>query len=70
MENKMFIAGTSNLQDVWDDLKIPFNLTRYSQRYKDADETLKTNQQVDTIIGHSLGSSVSLELNKNNNDKF
>ena len=68
--NKMYIAGTSNLQDVYDDLKIPFNLTRYSQRYKDADETLKTNQQVDTIIGHSLGSSVSLELNKNNNDKF
>jgi len=68
--NKMYIAGTSNLQDVWDDLKIPFHLTRYSQRYKDADEELKKNNQVDTIIGHSLGGVVSLELNKNYNNRF
>ncbi len=39
----MFVAGTSNLQDVWDDLKIPFGLTKYSQRYQDADNLLKIN---------------------------
>ena len=44
--DKMFLAGTSNLQDVWDDLKIPLNLTRFSQRYQDADNLLKENPQV------------------------
>ena len=68
--NKMYVAGTSNLRDVYDDLKIPFQLTKYSQRYQDADKVLRNNKDIDTIIGHSLGSSVSLELNKNNNNKF
>ena len=68
--NKLYVAGTSNLRDVWDDLKIPLKLTRYSQRYKDADEVLKSNPQVESITGHSLGGAVSLELNKNNNNKY
>ena len=49
---------------------IPFKLTRFSQRYKDADEILRNNNGIDTLVGHSLGSAVSLELNKNYNDKF
>ena len=68
--NKMYIAGTSNLQDVWDDFKIPFHLTSRSKRYEDAEKMLKENPQVDNIIGHSLGSAVALELNKNNNNKY
>ena len=28
-------------QDAWDDLKIPFGLTKYSQRYKEADQMLR-----------------------------
>ncbi len=68
--NKMYIAGTSSLQDVWDDLKIPFHLTKYSKRYEDAEKILKENPQVDNMIGHSLGGAVVLELNKNNNNKF
>ena len=40
-DDTMFVGGTSNLQDVWDDLKIPFGLTKYSQRYQDADNLLK-----------------------------
>ena len=68
--NKMYIAGTSNLQDVWDDLKIPFHLTRYSKRYEDADKVLREHPEVDSLIGHSLGGAVVLELNKNNNEKF
>ena len=59
----MYIAGTSNLQDIWDDLKIPFNLTKYSKRYEDADKLLKDNPQIDDIVGHSLGGAVALELN-------
>ena len=35
--NTIYIAGTKSLNDAWDDLKIPFHATRYSQRYKDAE---------------------------------
>ena len=65
----MFLAGTSNLQDVWDDLKIPFGLTRFSQRYHDADNLLEKNPQVQNIVGHSLSGSVSLELQKRHKNK-
>lgn len=68
--NKMYIAGTSGLQDVWDDLKIPFHLTSHSQRYADAEQALKNNPDVNEVIGHSLGGATALELNKNNNYKF
>ena len=60
----MFLAGTSNLQDVWDDFKVPFHLTRYTKRYQDADNLLKNNPQVKKSMGHSLSGSVSLELQK------
>ena len=63
-DDTMFLAGTSNLQDVWDDLKIPFHLTRYTKRYQDADNLLKSNPQVKKLVGHSLSGAVSLELQK------
>ena len=53
-------------QDAWDDLKIPFGLTKYSQRYQEADQMLKDNPQITNVIGHSLVGSVALELAKNN----
>ena len=53
-------------QDMWDDLKIPFGLTKYSQRYQEADKMLKDNPKITNVIGHSLGGSVALELAKNN----
>ena len=70
--NRMFIAGTHNARDVYDDLtKIPFwGDVRNSQRYKQANSALDANPQVDTIISHSLGGSVSLELNKQYNNQF
>ena len=68
-DDTLFIAGTSNLQDVWDDLKIPLRLTRFSQRYQDADNLLKANPQVKNLVGHSLAGSVSLELQKQQPDK-
>ena len=68
-DDTLFIAGTSNLQDVWDDLKIPLRLTRFSQRYQDADNLLKANPQVKKLVGHSLAGSVSLELQKQQPDK-
>jgi len=68
--NKMYVAGTHTLRDFYDWRMIPFGETKYSQRYGQADAALADNPQVDTVIGHSLGASVALELNKNNNNKF
>ena len=59
----------NDFQDVFDDLKIPLHLTRYTQRYNEADQALKANPLITKIIGHSLGGSVSLELEKNNSDR-
>jgi hypothetical protein len=40
--NTMFVSGTKDFpQDHWDDLKIPFNLTAESLRYRNADNALK-----------------------------
>ena len=33
----LYVAGTKNLRDVWDDLKIPFGLTSWADRYEQAD---------------------------------
>jgi hypothetical protein len=53
----MCVAGTSYLQDVWDDLKIPFVKMAKAQRYIDADALLGQNPQVSNLVGHSLGGS-------------
>ena len=63
-DDTMFVAGTSNLQDVWDDLKVPLGLTKFSQRYKDAANLLKANPQVKKLVGHSLGGISAVELQK------
>jgi hypothetical protein len=70
--NEMYIAGTHNMRDVWDDVsKIPFwGDVRNSERYQQAEEALRENPQVDTVIAHSLGSSVGAELNKQHNNQF
>ena len=66
----LFIAGTKTARDVFSDwIKIPLGLTRYSQRYKEAEKVLAANPQVKNLIGHSLGSAVSDELSKRNGDK-
>jgi hypothetical protein len=61
----LYIAGTSSLQDVWDDLKIPFRQTDKSMRYKNASALLKVNRDITNVVGHSLGGSVALELQQN-----
>ena len=65
----MYVAGTSYLQDVWDDLKIPMKQTKNAQRYKDADALLEKNPQIANMVGHSLGGSAVLELQKNHGEK-
>ena len=39
--NRMYVAGTRNLRDVYDDItKVPFSLTRHSDRFKSAKKVL------------------------------
>ncbi len=68
--NTMYISGTHTGKDVYDWKLIPLGLVKYSSRYQEADAALKDNPQVDTAVGHSLGSSVAAELNRQYNNKF
>ena len=63
-----YIAGTdpTNPRDLWDDLKIPFGLMKYSNRYKQAEKTLKGNPKVSHLVGHSMGEAVGEEMEKTN----
>ena len=66
----LFVAGMKGLKDWYDDFtKLPFGLTKYADRYKDAENALRENPQVTKLVGHSLGSSVSVELTKQHPDK-
>ena len=63
--NTLCDAGTKSARDVWGDLKIPFYLTSWSDRYQNADRALDASPQVTRIVGHWLGGAVALELAKN-----
>ena len=62
--NKLFIAGTRDFPgDHIDDLKLPFDDTlNKTKRGRDADAYYRSHHEIDTVIGHSLGGSVSLAL--------
>ena len=64
-DGTLYIAGTSSLRDVWDDLKIPFHLTSKSDRYQNAHKYLEEHHNIKNLVGHSLGGSVALELQDN-----
>ena len=67
-DNNMYIAGTSSANDVLEDLtKLPFGVlggVKDMQRYITADEILKQNPHIDTLVGHSAGGAVVLKLSK------
>ena len=64
--NTLYIAGTKSLGDAFDVLKIPFHATRYIKRYRDAEKYIANpTKDISHVVGHSLGSAVSLELEKN-----
>ena len=63
--NTLYVAGTKSARDIWDDLKIPFYLTSWSDWYQEADRVLDAWPQVNRIVGHPLGGAVALELAKN-----
>ena len=46
-----------------DDLKLPINDTlNKSKKCRDADAYYRSHHEIDTVIGHSLGGSVSLAI--------
>ena len=65
--NTMYIAGSHTATDWYDDFtKVPvWGDLRNAERYKKAEEVLKLNPKITNVIGHSLGGSVALELEKN-----
>ncbi len=62
--DSMYVAGTSSLGDVADDLALPFGLTKGTQRYIDSERVLKANPKIRRVVGHSLGGAVGLEMQK------
>jgi len=66
--NRMYLAGSKSLNDWKDDvLHIPaWGDSRKIQRYQDAKKALMDHPEVTNITGHSLGSSVALQLQKDN----
>ena len=65
----MYIKGSSTATDWLDDFRtIPFGDTSQSERYGQAMEAYNdltgSNKPVERVVGHSLGGSVALELQK------
>ena len=64
-DDTLFIAGTQTSRDWFDNIKnIPFGDITKHQRYKDADDHLKNNPNINKLVGHSSGGLVALELQK------
>ena len=71
----MYIAGTGGggrwLGDLYDDItKLPFNKTNETQRYRDAKQKIDEEENIEQVIGHSLGGAITLHLNKDYDNKF
>ena len=75
----LYIAGTKDPIDVWDDLKLPFYQTRNTKRYKDVDKFIKDGTievegkqltGISDIISHSLGSAVGQQINNDYGNIF
>ena len=67
----MFIAGSPTARDWFDDFtKVPaWGDLKKSARYQKTQKEFENQEQIDTVVGHSLGGSVSLELQKNYPDR-
>ena len=65
--NRLYVAGTKNLGHVSEWWKIPFNQVSNSSIYRNMDEYLQQHPEIDTLVGHSYGSSAILHKQKQNN---
>jgi len=65
-----YVKGSSTARDWFEDLTLlPFGNTASTQRYKQAEKAYNdlqaSGQPVKRVVGHSLGGSVALEMQKN-----
>jgi len=67
--NKLFIAGTRDMQDVLDWRKIPMGSFSDSKIYKNVEPVFKDNPQINFVVGHSAGGSATLELEQNHPER-
>ena len=58
--NKLYIAGTRDFNDVMDWYKIPMETFKDSKIYKNIEPVFKNNPQIDYVVGHSAGGSAAL----------
>ena len=77
--SQLYIAGTKDPIDFYDDLKLPFYQTRNTKRYKDVDKFIqddaieidgKKHYGITDIISHSLGSAVGQQINNDYGNIF
>ena len=77
--SQLYIAGTKDPVDFYDDLKLPFYQTRNTKRYKDVDKFIqgdaieidgKKHYGITDIISHSLGSAVGQQINNDYDNIF
>ena len=69
--NKLFVVGTKDFpQDHLDDLTLPYeNTLNLTKRGNDVEAYYRNHMtEIDTVIGHSLGGSVSLALEEKYRD--
>ena len=75
----LYIAGTKDPIDFYDDLKLPFYQTRNTKRYKDVDKLIKDDAiEIDgkkhygitDVMSHSLGSAVGQQINNDYGNIF
>ena len=67
--NKLYIAGTRDFNDVMDWPKIPLGTFKDSKIYKNIEPVFKNNPNIDYVVGHSAGGSAALELEKTYPDR-
>jgi hypothetical protein len=68
--NTLYVAGSNNARAWYDDLKIPLNKLEYSERYQDVLKKLEEDPSINNLVGHSLGSSVILQLQKERKEQI
>ena len=75
----LYIAGTKDPIDFYDDLKLPLYQTQQTKRYKDVDKFIrdgtievdgKPHTGITDIISHSLGSAVGQQINNDYGNIF
>lgn len=58
----LFIAGTSSLRDVVDDLLLPTAGVRHTARYKAVVRKMRQHPGIERVVGHSLGAAVAKQI--------